>query len=164
MSNVSKIHIDLRYLASADRIHLSLRSGVHRSDWWLTRRLTSLIVSHWLYKMGQVDLPELNLPGVSKIKRNLAQEHVLSLEFDGPLLKPVISTSIEQPLLATEATLSVSESECIVVFKSSTNDTSKVKLTRKEAHAFLEMLAGKARAAGWLTLAQWPEWIGVQTP
>jgi hypothetical protein len=121
------------------------------------------MVLNWLQKMDQVGLPEINLSGVSKIKRNLRQEHFLSLEFDGPSTNPFVSKSLEQTFLVTEITLSVSESECIVVLKS-TNDTSKVKLTRKEAHAFLEMLASKARAAGWLTLAQWPDWIGLQKP
>lgn len=163
MSDTSKIHIDLSYLASEDRLLLSLRSGLQRSDWWLTRRLTSLMVLHWIQKMDQVGLPELNLPGVSKIKRNLSQEHSLSLEFDGPAHNALLLKSIEETSLATEVTLSVSELECIVEFKSA-HETAKVKLTRKEAHAFLEMLAGKARVAGWLTLAHWPEWIGLQKP
>lgn len=109
--------------------------------------------------MAEVGLPQLQMPGVNPMPRNLSQEHALSLEFDGPSLNPEIANPAQVVLLATEVSLSVSELECVFVLKAG-KASSQLKLTRKEAHAFLEMLARKAKDAGWLKLPQWPEWLG----
>jgi hypothetical protein len=124
--------------------------------------LTCLLISHWLQKMEQVGLPNLILPGVAKLQRNLSQEHELSLEFDGPSPNTSLTNEMGKASLTSEISLSVGELGCDLVFKSN-QDNTQIKLTRKEAHAFLEMIAGKAKTAGWLNAPQWPDWLGKES-
>ena len=159
MSKEPKLIIDVAYNAGEDRLRMSLRLGKDRTDWWLTRRLTTLMVTRCMQKMVEVGLPKLSVPGVAPIERDLSQEHALSLEFDGPASQSSDASPAQHTLLASELSLSVNELECVIVLKSD-KAHSQLKLTRKEAHAFLEMLASKAKSAGWLESPHWPGWLG----
>ena len=139
---------------------MSLRLEKHRTDWWLTRKLVTLLISRLVNKMQEVGLPQMNMPGLNQMPRNLSLEHSLSLEFDAPTFNPAVSCPLHEVLLATEVSFSVTETESLVVFRGGKN-LSELKLTRKEAHAFLEMMARKVKEAGWIDSVQWPEWLGV---
>jgi len=49
--------------------------------------------------------------------------------------------------------------DCTLTLKAENNST-KLTLTRKETHSFLEMIASKSKQAGWLDLPNWPNWLG----
>jgi hypothetical protein len=159
MSNDPKLNIDVVFVPSEDRLRLSLRLGEERTDWWFTRRMVTELVSRWVQKMKEVGLPQIKVAGLASMQRDLSQEHAMSLEFDGPASSSSAPSPAQLTLLATEVNLSVSESECNIIFKNG-KAHSQLKLTRKEAHAFLEMLANKAKSAGWLQSPLWPEWLG----
>ena len=156
----SSLQLDLTYLPVEDRLLLALRIGQEQADWWLTRRMVSAFVLALADKLESVALPSVSLANLRSAERNLGQEHALSLEFDGPQPKATVSTPHKAALLLQEVTLTVTELDCTLVLKAPPQATQMV-LTRKETHALLEMLASKARQAGWLQAAQWPEWLSV---
>jgi hypothetical protein len=156
---ITPIQLDLDYLANEDRLLLTIKKNGEFSDWWLTRRLTSALVGAWIEKLELIGLPELTLAQLQSSQRNLPQEHALSLEFDGPQIKkPKIATP-QNPMLIKEITISVTKIDCAIVLKAECKST-QLNLTRKEAHACLEMIASKSKQAGWLITLHWPNWLG----
>ena len=153
----TSLQMDLTYLPVEDRLLLSLRKNSEQAHWWLTRRLSTALVAALADKLEKVGLP--SLPFQRKVpERDLSQEHALSLEFDGPQTKKAANAPAENVLLMHEVTLTVTELECTLILKSQTKH-SQMSLTRKETHALLEMLASKARHAGWLEHTHWPVWL-----
>lgn len=145
---------------------MSLRSVPPPVDWWLTRRMLLAWVSAWLAQLQAVDLPPV--AGLS-LARDLGTEHRLSLEFDGPVTTPPEPESEPDPhnskppktWLLHEVTITVQPTGCVVLLKAKNQEMAlQLDLTRKEAHAVLEMLALKARNVGWLEKPLWPDWLG----
>jgi hypothetical protein len=161
-SELQRQSIDLSYHSSEDRLNLRIRQKNKKMSWWLTRRLTVTLVQHWIKKLEEIGLPQVAISNMSPIDRNLHQEHLLSLEFDGPKKKIYSSNQVEaiQAELITEITLVISKIDCQFTVKHLENEC-KILLTRKEAHALLEMFALKSIEAGWLKLPKWPEWLGI---
>lgn len=155
------LEIDLAYDAVEDRLRLSLRGSRPQTDWFLTRRLTLRLLQAWLGKLEEVPLPNLPVaPWMPNLgPRELAQEHALSMEFDGPRLNPQAPRNAAAPFLVETLNLTVSSTECglnLVAPQASTRLT----FTRRESHAMLEAVAKKARQGGWLDGLALPEWLG----
>ena len=145
--------IDLTYLPTEDRMLLALGE---QSGWLITRGLLIKLVSAWVDKLQKVELPDV---GFSLGDRDIGQEHALSLEFDGPTTtqkKP--DTQVKSRLLQ-EVTLTVDSVGVKLVLRGESVETN-LTLTRKESHLVLEMLANKAKVAGWLSEVVWPNWLG----
>jgi hypothetical protein len=145
--------VDLTYLPTEDRMLLVLGE---QSGWLITRGLLIKLVSAWVDKLQKVELPNV---GFSLGDRDIGQEHALSLEFDGPTTtqkKP--DTQVKSRLLQ-EVTLTVDSVGVKLVLRGESVET-KLTLTRKESHLVLEMLAKKAKVAGWLSEVVWPNWLG----
>ena len=161
-SEIQRYSIDLSYHASEDRLNLRIRQRNKKLSWWLTRRLTITLVQHWIKKLEEIGLPQVSISNMGPIDRNLQQEHLLSLEFDGPKEKVQSSNPIDgiQSELLTEVSLVISKIDCQFIAKHFENEC-KILLTRKEAHALLEMFALKSIEAGWLQLPKWPAWLGI---
>lgn len=147
------MQLDLSYLPDEDRMRLSLRG---HADWLITRRMLIRLVSAWVQKLEEVDLPEV---GFSLGKRDVGMEHELSLEFDAPQAtsyRPAVQT---EGILLSEVTMTVDQTSTQVVFKGDGKQSS-MTLTRKESHMVLELLASKARAVNWVDESTWPQWLG----
>lgn len=145
--------VDLTYLPTEDRMLLALGE---QSGWLITRGLLIKLVSAWVDKLQKVELPDV---GFSLGDRDIGQEHALSLEFDGPTTtqkKP--DTQVKSRLLQ-EVTLTVDSVGVKLVLRGESVETNLI-LTRKESHLVLEMLANKAKVAGWLSEVVWPNWLG----
>jgi hypothetical protein len=147
------MELDLTYLAQEDRMRLSLRG---QADWLVTRSLLLKLLPAWVAKLQGIDLPAIGIP---LGPRDLGQEHALSLEFDGPQpsnFKPT-QTSADVLLLEIKLTVDALGAKLQLVGQ---GRESRLALTRKESHTFLEMLAQKARVVGWLDTVQLPQWLG----
>lgn len=153
------MNLDISHHPDQDRLRLSLRQGGQRRDWWLTRRLVLAWVESWLAQLQAVALPAvagLELP------HDVQTEHRLALEFDGPAPVRVpagAAPAPEEQWLLQELTLSVQPTGTVLTLQAAQQQV-QIQLTRKESHAVLEMLARKARAAGWLNAPAWPDWLG----
>lgn len=125
--------------------------------------MTLPLVQTWVKQLETICLPEV--AGI-QLPRDLGLEHQLALEFDGPRQLAQAQPSTHPALgmaqgegLLQEVTLNVEPIGCMLVLKCPEQHQS-FELTRKESHAVLDMLAGKARAAGWLEQPDWPGWLG----
>ncbi len=156
------VNLDLSHDALQDRLLLLVHQGAQVQAWWLTRRITLPWVHTWLARLNEVALPQWSVPALNA-PRNLATEHALALEFDGPTRRPCL------PLLATpagsllsEVTLSVGSTGTQLQLMSTEGQRLLLDLTRKESHACLELLARRCRRAGWCNgvAADWPQWLG----
>jgi hypothetical protein len=147
------MHLDLTYLPCEDRMLLTVRG---KAAWLLTRKLLVRVVVAWLKKLELVDLPHV---GFELGKRNIELEHSLSLEFDDLRSVELPNTSPPDTPLLSEVTLRVDSFGATVVLRGG-KQTVGLTMTRKEAHLVLEMLAFKARSAGWATAVAWPDWLG----
>lgn len=156
------MNLDLSHDALQDRLLLLVHQGAQVQAWWLTRRITLSWVHTWLARLSEVALPQWSVPALNA-PRNLATEHALALEFDGPTRRPRL------PLLATpagplltEVTLSVGPAGTQLQLMSAEGQRLLLDLTRKESHACLELLARRCRRAGWCNAAgaDWPQWLG----
>ena len=145
--------IDLAYLPAEDRLQLSLEN---HSDWLISRNLLIKLIKAWVAKLDEIDLPEV---GINLGKRDLSQEHALSLEFDGPQKRQGGFTSKQAPKLIQEVTISVNSLGSRLIIKGQ-EQASTISLTRKESHLLLEMLVRKARNANWVDRIEWPQWLG----
>lgn len=157
------LSLDLTYVAHQDRIRLTMRqAGIAPVDWWWTRRMTLRVLQVWVNKLDAVPLPDLpSLPWLSAPgKRDLAQEHALSLEFDGPQgqKQPLIET--EKTYLLTTVHLNVGATDCSLQMVAGQASV-RLSFTRREAHAMLEAIALQARQAHWLDSVSLPAWLGV---
>ena len=157
------MNIDVTYQSIEDRIRLTVRNEHARVDWWLTRRFVMQLLPAWLKQIEHVALPQV--PFLPPVPRNVAQEHALSLEFDGPRQHRPAAAEAVTPLLTNEISLKVAAATCDLVIRHPSAQT-EIQLTRKEAHAVLELLAQQARHAGWLSVPAgdaWPTWLGQST-
>lgn len=159
-TSINSTQVDLAYLTSEDRLILTvIKNSINHSHWWLTRRITCALVFAWVEKLEAIGLPEIALQQLKTKNRNLSQEHALSLEFDGPQSKKTHPEYLQSSMLISEITISVSPVDCTLTLKAESSAT-KLTLTRKETHSFLEMIASKSKQAGWLDLPNWPIWLG----
>jgi|GEM_PF-744082 len=147
------MELDLSYLPQEDRMRLSLRG---QADWLVTRSLLLRLLPVWVEKLETIDLPSVGIP---MGPRDLSQEHALSLEFDGPHTSTPPPTQTYRDVLLIEVKLTIDSLGATLHLLGQGRETS-FALTRKESHTFLEMLAKKARLAGWLDSVQLPEWLG----
>lgn len=145
--------IDLSFLPTEDRMLLSLGDN---SGWFITRGLLIKLVNAWLELLQKVELPDV---GFSLGGRDIGQEHALSLEFDGPTTAQKMPAIQVNSRLLQEVTLTVDSLGVRVLFRGGGVETN-ITLTRKESHLVLEMLARKAKVAGWLNEVVWPTWLG----
>ena len=148
------MQLDLTYLPAQDRLSLSIRGKAH---WLLTRSLTIRLVSAWVAKLQEVDLPKV---GFALGQRDVGQEHALSLEFDGPKNIATPPEPAAQAKLLEEINLTVDALGSKLVFRGQGQEMA-MNLTRKESHLLLEMIGKRARDALWLQAVQWPQWLGV---
>jgi len=156
----SKLSLDLSYQSNEDRLHLNLRINGQSMEWWLTRKMTLALIMHWAEKLLDIGLPQIQVEGIAGLKRDLGLEHALSLEYDGPEKKDVNFTLVKDARLVKEIVLSVTELESVLAFKAE-QKKSELRLTRKESHSLLEMIASQAKVAGWLTVPDLPNWLGI---
>ena len=143
------------YLPAEDRLQFSMRG---KADWLLTRSLLLKLVQAWLIKLETIDLPEVAIP---LGKRNIGQEHSLSLEFDAPQTMEHQPSILHEAILIHEISLTVEATGTLVVLKGQGLQT-RFSLTRKESHLVLELLAKKARSVNWIEAVGWPQWLGTQ--
>jgi hypothetical protein len=148
------MNLDLTYNPEEDRMKFSLRGN---ADWLLTRSLLLKFVSAWVQKLEGIELPNVSIP---LGPRDLALEHSLSLEFDGPQKSDYKPEHSNHAKLLSEITLTVDSLGTSLCLKGEGLET-KLSLTRKESHTLLEMLAQKSHAVGWLDAVQLPPWLGV---
>ena len=156
--NNSSLHIDLCYQTDEDRMLLSLRLAGSRVDWWLTRRMTLTLVQAWIGRVQSVGLPIVPLAHLGGESRDVAAEHLLSLEFDGPRDAGQPQAHLEPTLIQT-ASISVSQLDSTLTLIAG-GKSSQIKLTRRESHAFLEMITSNAIGAGWMKAPDLPDWLG----
>jgi hypothetical protein len=159
------MQIDLTYQSDQDRLCLSLRSPEVSTHWWLTRRMTLGMLKGWLAKLDEVPLPTWSdAPWQApSAQRDLAQEHALSLEFDGPALREKLNLPVEGMHLVDTANITVTPTECRLQLVAGSENCQLV-LTRKESHTLVEAMALQVRQAGWLRALALPEWLGVKQP
>jgi hypothetical protein len=149
------MNLDLSYTPEEDRMRFSMRG---HADWLFTRSLLLKFMTAWIQKLDGVGLPSVGIP---LGPRDLALEHSLSLEFDGPLRTDHKAEHSNNAKLLIEVTLTVDALGTNLSLKGEGLET-KLSLTRKESHTLLEMLAQKARAVGWLDAVQLPPWLGAK--
>ena len=149
------MELDLTYLKQEDRMRLSLRG---QADWLVTRSLLLKLLPVWVEKLQSIDLPSVGIP---LGPRDLGQEHALSLEFDGPKSTNFQQAQTCDDTLVIEIKLTVDALGAKLHLIGQGRE-SHLAVTRKESHTLLEMLAQKARAVGWLDMAQLPHWLGVK--
>jgi hypothetical protein len=152
------MNLQLAYVVAADRLCLTVRYPDAQVSWWLTRRLTLQWVTGWLEKLGAVALPELPLPGLA-LPRDLAMEHGLSLEVDGPQPGGPPPPPPEQVGMLEAVTMQVTALSSVLRLSGSGRSV-QGELTRKDSHAVIELLARQCRQAGWLDRPDWPPWLG----
>jgi hypothetical protein len=149
------MELDFAYLASEDRMRLSLRGQI---NWLITRSLLLKLLPAWVDKLQSIDLPSVGIP---LGPRDLGQEHALSMEFDGPQASHYQPTQASDDTLLFEIKLTV-DALGAKLHLIGQGKESQLALTRKESHTLLEMLAQKARVVGWLDSVQLPQWLGAK--
>lgn len=125
-----------------------------KAEWLVSRRLLIRVVSALIQKLELVDLPDVGFP----LDRDIGLEHALSLEVDGPAETDLPPDAVLDVPLLSEVTLTVRDVGVRMVLKGG-GQALGLTLTRKEAHVVLEMLARKAKRAGWLNPVMWPDWL-----
>lgn len=152
-----QVDIDLTFVEIEDRMHITVTSELKGNSWWLSRRLLLRLLTVWTEKLEQIALP--NIPGIfDATHRNIASEHSLALEFDGPKPKSSPTRGWSQADLLTAIDLTVSSIQTRLTFRGVRNEMT-LSLSRRETHAFIEMLFLKSKSAGWLKTAQYPKWL-----
>jgi hypothetical protein len=146
------MQLDLTYDRSEDRMLLSFRG---KFDWYLTRSLLNRLVIVWIDKLERTNLPDIGLP---LGQRDIATEHALSIEYDAPYQVKQASVKDSTALLIEEVTITVDALGTRLIIKGGKHKMT-LKLTRKESHMVLELLAQKASSARWLDAVQWPGWL-----
>jgi hypothetical protein len=146
---------------------LTVNAEKYKLNWWLTRKLMLRLIKVWVEKLEEVALP--SVPSfLPDFPRNLQQEHILALEFDGPQPKTDTPPQInaKDGLLIEKINLRVSSLQTHVSLRGVGEETT-LKLSRRETHALLEMLFVKSKHAGWLKTVTFPYWLtshNVSTP
>ncbi len=159
------MQIDLTYLDTEDRMLLKIVAAKVDLSWLLTRKLMLRLLKVWTAKLEEVALPSMGdfLPNAP---RNLEQEHSLALEFDGPQPKNELAPalSINGAHLLLEINLKLNSIQTQLTLRGVSQETS-LNFSRRETHAFIEMLFMKSKQAGWLVAASFPDWLtGQQSP
>jgi len=153
------VQIDLTYLNTEDRMLLKIVAAKVDVSWLLTRKLLLWLLKVWTAKLEEVALPSM-CDLFPNIPRNLEQEHSLALEFDGPQPKnesaPALNVSGAHLLL--EINLKLDSIQTKLTLKGSSQETS-LNFSRRETHAFIEMLFIKSKQSGWLVAASFPDWL-----
>ena len=156
------MQIDLTYLDTEDRMLLKIVAAKVDVSWLLTRKLLLRLLEVWTSKLEEVSLPSMSnyLPSAP---RNLEQEHSLALEFDGPHPKneSASALNLSSAHLLLEINLKLSSIQTQLTLRGGSQETS-LSLSRRETHAFIEMLFVKSRHASWLVAASFPEWLTCQ--
>ena len=150
------MNLDLTYLAADDRMRFSVRS---QADWLVTRSLLLKLLDAWLQKLQTIDLPAVNVP---LGQRDIALEHALSLEFDGPHSTQQGSQVTGQAKLLEEVSITVDKVGTQMVMRGAGVMTT-LSLTRMQSHMVIEMLAKKARDVKWVDAHQLPHWLGAKS-
>jgi hypothetical protein len=150
------MNLDLTYLAADDRMRFSVRS---QADWLITRSLLLKLLDAWLQKLQTIDLPAVNVP---LGQRDIALEHALSLEFDGPHTTQQGTLVTPEAKLLEEVSITVDKVGTQMVMRGAGVMTT-LSLTRMQSHMVIEMLAQKARVVGWLDTVQLPHWLGAKS-
>lgn len=151
------MNIDLTFVEVEDRMHLTVSSKLKVDSWWLSRRLLLRLLSVWTDKLEQVALPDI--PGIlDTTHRNIADEHNLALEFDGPKFKCNQTNVSLQGELLTAVDLTVNSIQSQITLRGE-NKKMTFSLSRRETHAFIEMLFLKSKSAGWLKIVNYPIWL-----
>ncbi len=149
--------IDLTFVDIEDRMHLTFTSELRTNSWWLSRRLLLRLLNVWTEKLEQIALPDIS--GIfDPAHRNMADEHNLALEFDGPQPKISPTRSGLQGELITTIDLTVSSIQTRLTLRGA-NKKMTLSLSRRETHAFIEMLFLKSKNAGWLKTVKYPIWL-----
>lgn len=161
----SDMEIDVTYQGVEDRICLSLRGKEGSTHWWFTRRMALGLLKGWLDKLDEVPIPTWeHAPWqTSARQRDLAQEHALSLEFDGPALNKRADLPDKDRRLVETVTITVSPTATKLNLVAG-GENCHLELTRKESHAMVEALALHVRRAAWLQAIALPEWLGTVPP
>lgn len=159
------MQIDLTYLDTEDRMLLKIVAAKVDVSWLLTRKLLLRLLKVWTAKLEEVALPSMGdfLPNAP---RNLEQEHSLALEFDGPQPKneSAPALNINDAHLLLEINLKLNSIQTQLTLRGVSQETS-LNFSRRETHAFIEMLYMKSKQAGWLVAATFPDWLtGQQSP
>ena len=156
------VQIDLTYLDTEDRMLLKIVTAKVDVSWLLTRKLLLRLLKALTSKLEEVALPSMGdfLPHAP---RNLEQEHSLALEFDGPQPKnesvPALNLGAAHMLI--EINMKLNSIQTQLTLRGASQETT-LSLSRRETHAFIEMLFVKSKNAGWLVTASFPEWLGGQ--
>jgi hypothetical protein len=159
------MNLDLVYLPEQDRMRFSVRA---QADWLITRSLLLKLLDALLQKLDAIDLPAVNVP---LGQRDIALEHALSLEFDGPYQATQTPPLASKSQLLHEVSITIDPAGTLLVLRSQGDVKTEGKdegegiittlqLTRMQSHMVLEMLAKKARAAHWLDAHPLPQWLG----
>ena len=149
--------IDLTFIDIEDRMQLTITSELKANSWWLSRRLLLRLLNVWTEKLEQIALPDI--PGIfDAAHRNMADEHNLALEFDGPKPKSNPTRSDRQGELLTAIDLTVSSIQTRLTLRGANKEMT-LSLSRRETHAFIEMLFLKSKSAGWLKTVKYPTWL-----
>jgi hypothetical protein len=153
------MQIDLMYLQTEDRMILKIVEVKADASWLLTRNLLLRLLKVWTTKLEEVALPSIG-DFIPNVPRNLGQEHSLALEFDGPHPKNETSSILNfgDAHLLLEINLKLSSIQTQLTLKGASQETT-LSLSRRETHAFIEMLFVKSKRAGWLVAASFPEWL-----
>jgi hypothetical protein len=150
------MNLDLAYLPAEDRMRFSVRS---QADWLITRRLLLKLLDAWLQKLQTIDLPAVNVP---LGQRDIALEHALSLEFDGPHTTQQGPQVTPEAKLLEEVSITVDKVGTQMVMRGAGVMTT-LSLTRMQSHMVIEMLAKKARDVQWVDAHQLPHWLGAKS-
>ena len=153
------MQIDLTYLNTEDRMLLKIIAAKVDVSWLMTRKLLLRLVQAWTAKLEEVALPSM-IDYLPSTPRNLEQEHSLALEFDGPQTKNESSPKFDASTahLLLEINLKLNSIQTQLTLKGASQET-KLIFSRRETHAFIEMLYVKSKQAGWFGAGSFPEWL-----
>lgn len=153
------MQINLTYLDTEDRMLLKIVAANVDVSWLITKKLLLRLLKVWTSKLEEVSLPSMcdYLPSVP---RNLEQEHNLALEFDGPHPKneSASTLNLSGAHLLLEINFKLSSIQTQLALRGGYQETI-LSLSRRETHAFIEMLFVKSKHASWLVAASFPEWL-----
>ncbi len=151
--------INLIYIELEDRLRIDIILDESSVNWWLTRKLSLNLLIGLAEKLQEIALPQVNFY-TSKIARNILQEHTLALEFDGPLVqkksKKILNATKVQ--LIKEINLKLNSVRTTLKLRGAFRESS-LNISRRETHAFIQMLHVQCTKAGWLEAAKLPDWL-----
>jgi len=167
------VDIQLHYDASQDRIRLTLPRDGSDYSWWLTRRLSLKMLPGFVGRLTAVPLPPAPKSSwaPSPTALNIAQQHSLLMEYDGPRSEPagrghddasvIAAAGDTDPMtrLVIAAHLKLRPDGCSLRLQATEGELS-LNLNRQQLHSFLEALAKLCRTARWTEATVLPDWLG----